>query len=260
MNCDGVRELLPEHALGVAGGRGRAVQEHLARCAACRKESRDLHRAAATLSFALAPASPPPGLEADVVARVRSAAGTAPVPRRPRRGLTLVLAATLALGGIGGGAVLAGRDSGEIQPEQIQGRQDGLDAFRRLVEASRLADDETEASLAVLMSPDGGPGSGSAMAIVAPSVRDRAIVVTSGLGSQRGVFPYSVWLADADGSFIKVGTARSLATDGGFTVGRILGEDQDLSGYVNVLVRNGRGKVVLSGTLTSEVSLPTPAP
>ena len=56
VNCIAVRELLPEHALGVADGDADAVERHLAWCAACRKEARDLHRAAASFAFVLAPA------------------------------------------------------------------------------------------------------------------------------------------------------------------------------------------------------------
>lgn len=60
MNCPAVRDRLPEHALGVVDHHdATAIERHLAWCAACRKEARDLERAAATMAFALAPAYPP---------------------------------------------------------------------------------------------------------------------------------------------------------------------------------------------------------
>ena len=42
MNCAAVRDLLPEHALGVGNGEVAAIEKHLSWCAACRKEARDL--------------------------------------------------------------------------------------------------------------------------------------------------------------------------------------------------------------------------
>jgi hypothetical protein len=262
VNCDAARDLLPEHALGVSGVKARAIAEHLGWCAACRKESQDLQRASATLAFALAPTASPDDLEDAVVHAIRTAAGSAPAqaPRRPRRALTLVLAATLALAGLGGGAVLATRDPGPTggPDAAAQRREDGLNAWLRFVAATRVVDGETQAFLAVLMPADGGPGGGSAMAIVSPSVRDRAIVVANGLAEDDAALPYTAWLADAEGSFVKVGTVRALTTNGGFTVGRIV--KGDLSRYVNVLVRSARGKIVLAGTLTSDTSIPTPAP
>jgi hypothetical protein len=258
VNCQAARELLPEHALGVAGVKGRAISEHLAWCAACRKESRDLQRAAGTLAFALAPVTPPAGLEDVVVGRVREAAGTARPPRRSRRWPAIAVAAALAVAGLGGGAVLANRDRGADDTVVQQHRDQGLDALRRLLEAERLANGNVSASLAVLRPAGGATGSGSAMAILAPTIRDRAIVVASGLGDGGSDLPYTAWLADARGTFLKVGRVTSLDSSGGFTVARIV--DEDLSRYVNVLVRNAAGKVVLSGTLEDDVSLSSPAP
>lgn len=260
MNCAATRELLPEHALGVSGTRGRAIAEHLAWCAACRKEARDLQQASATLAFALAPAPLPEALEGRVVDSLRQVAGRPPARRRPRRTLTFAVAAAVALAGLGGGAVLATRDPGLDQsPAAIaQRREDGLDAFTRLIAATQAADGRTDASLAVLMPRDGGPSGGSAMAMLSPSVRDRVIVITSGLRDDHAALPYTAWLADAAGSFIKVGRARTLTSGGGFTVAAIVKDD--LRTYVNVLVRDARGRVVLSGTLTSNQVISSPSP
>src|SRR6476619_852106 len=72
VNCPAVRDRLPEHALGIADHHDvHAVERHLAWCAACRKEARDLERAAATLAFAPAPAAPPRELEERIVAAAR---------------------------------------------------------------------------------------------------------------------------------------------------------------------------------------------
>jgi hypothetical protein len=256
VNCTAIRDALPEHALGVSGLRARGISEHLSRCAACRKESRDLQRAAATLAFALAPSAPPEDLEDRIAGKVRSAAGVIRL-RRPRRLVTYAVAAALALAGIGGGAVLAGRDPGPLPPgsTEAQHREDGLNAVIRFANAIDLADG-TDASIGVLMPGDGRPGSGSALTLMTFRGRDRAIVIATGL--QDEALPYTAWVADAQGRFLKVGKVRALNTSGGFRIARRLPED--LRSFVNVLVRDARGKLVLSGTLLPGDTIPTPAP
>lgn len=93
VNCDEVRELAPELALGTATGeeRARALQ-HLATCSDCRRHLDELSGVADTLLL-LAPAHEPPvGFESRVVDRISSE----PRPPRWRRMLPAVVAAVLA--------------------------------------------------------------------------------------------------------------------------------------------------------------------
>ena len=93
VNCDEVRELAPELALGVAAGeeRARALQ-HLATCPDCRRHLDELSGVADNLLL-LAPAyQPPVGFESRVVDRISSERH----PSRWRRVLPAAVAAVLA--------------------------------------------------------------------------------------------------------------------------------------------------------------------
>lgn len=256
MNCLDAREVLPEHALGVAGERSRSIEEHLAWCAACRREAADLQGAAAALAFVPAPVDLPDDLEDVVFTRIHAAAGRrGPVVPRGRRTL-VVAAATVAVAVLGTGVVLANKPA-RIDPVVRASQQtDAFVDFQALIEGSEFADEQTRASIGVLMPSDGRPGSGSAMSIVGPTIEDRAMVVVSGLPSRPGTLPYAVWLADADGDFFFLGEAAVLDSGGGFTVARIAGTD--LRGFVNVIVRDRSGRVALRGTLDDEAPVPSP--
>jgi len=67
--CDDVRALLADLATGAATGHDRArAVEHLADCAACRREVAELSRAADTLLLLAPRVEPPAGFEARVIA------------------------------------------------------------------------------------------------------------------------------------------------------------------------------------------------
>jgi len=93
VNCDEVRELAPELALGTAPGEERArALHHLAACSNCRRHLDELSGVADNLLL-LAPAyKPPVGFESRVVDRISSE----PRPARWRRVLPAVVAAVLA--------------------------------------------------------------------------------------------------------------------------------------------------------------------
>src|SRR5262245_35591113 len=76
--CDEIRELLPELALGIADGEDRSrVLEHAATCAECRRELESLSTVADEF-LELAPAhEPPAGFEVRVLGALH--------PRPPRR-------------------------------------------------------------------------------------------------------------------------------------------------------------------------------
>ena len=255
MNCARVRDLLPEHALGVAAGDAAAIDRHLAGCAACRKEARELHGAAASLAYALAPASPPPALEDDVVAAVHA---TGRPPRRPRAvaGRTAVmLAAALDAGRAGRGhrarAARAGRGR--------CGRADRLAQERAAIEdflESSLTGEGTVASIGVLRPAAGGPGAARPSPWSRHARIDSVLVVASGLAGDGPAVPGRARRRWQGGSRVRDGADPRRGR-------RVLGRKptgRDLSSFVNVLVRDRDGEVVLRGTLRDEVPAPAPRP
>lgn len=94
-DCDAVRELAAELALGIAGGeeRARAI-EHAAGCAACRRELDELASAADELLLLTPEHEPPPGFETRVIERMGAGSRR---PRRLRRTRPLALAVAAAV-------------------------------------------------------------------------------------------------------------------------------------------------------------------
>lgn len=264
MNCTIVRDHLPEHALGVSEGRDAdALERHLAWCAACRKEARELQRAATSLAFALAPAEPDPALEERVLASVTAAAGRRrPPQRRSRLATVAVLAAVLAVAGLGWGAVMAGRaarleDRVTVQADKAQ---TALENFRRLVQQVQFSDPAADALLGTLRSVHGVSARGSVLTLVAPSFEDQAIVLLNGLPATRPRFPYAVTLRNVRGQTVYLGFVGSgdVDADGGATILREF--ERDLRGFDRVLVRDGRGQLVLTGRLETETPVASPSP
>jgi hypothetical protein len=263
VNCLEVRDALAEHALGVAGPRAGEVERHLAWCAACRKEERDLERSAATLAFALPPAEPDPSLEDRVVQAVRAqvapAGAAAPAGRRLRRTTAVVLAAALAVAGLGWGAVMAGkaRQTQNQAAQDAARSHDALEQLEKVISDAMFADANTEALLGVLHPAPGLDAGGSALAIVSPSVDDRVLVIVSGLADRPSVLPYRVRLTDGRGHGVPIGKIHTLDAEGGASIGRLV--PRDLRGFSHVQILDARGRVVLSGALEAQAPVATPS-
>jgi putative zinc finger protein len=251
VNCLHAREQLPEHALGVLPARdAAALERHLEWCAACRKEAGELQRASVTLAYTVAPVEPPAELEERVVDAVKTAAGRkgAP-PRRGRVAAAGVLAAMLALSGLGFGAVMAGRaERRQQQVENIQKRQ--KESIRRLSQVFQLQEvaPDSVVELSTLLSPRFRPGRGDALVLLSPEGDDLVFVLVDGLSQVRpGQLPLNVSLA-ADDNRLAVGQIRTLDDGGGGGVYRTF--RQDLTGVDAIVIHDAHGKVVLHGTLS----------
>ena len=265
MNCAAVRDRMPELALGSLPLRDAELfDRHLAWCAACRKEAGDLRRAAAVLPYALAPTTPPEDLEDRVVTAVHEAAGGRRTPaRRGRSAAAAAVAAMVAVGALGWGAVMAGRaDRFRDQARAaIQRQQAAIQQFSDFLLSPPFRDPENDVYLGTLAGPPGSSAKGSAIALTSPSGKDIAIVSVSGLPTEASSglrLPYKVTLKSSDGARALVGKITELDTGGEAQVGKDF--ERDLSGLSQVVVRDAGGAVLLFGTLTLRAAVPSPSP
>jgi len=264
VNCLSVRDRLAEHALGVLPAtEASTLDRHLEWCAACRKEAGELQRAAATLAFSVAPVEPPAELEDTVLEAVRGAAGRrrAAAPRRSRVAAAAALAATLALSGLGWGAVMAGR-AARYEDQAIvaqQKQRDSLREFRRLIEEAEVFDPANVVEMATLASPKGRPAGGSALVLLSPSSDDMVVVAVTGLdGLQARQLPLTVRLVGERVTSVVVGKIRALDSGG---QGGVYGVSVDsLSGFDRVMVLDARGRILLEGALGTRAPTESPGP
>jgi anti-sigma factor RsiW len=260
VNCTVVRDALPEFALGVAGEDDTSsIELHVETCAACRKEGIDLQRAASTFGYALAPLEPPePELEDRVVGAVQTMArpSSSPARARGRRAGVALLAAAIVVAGIGVGSVFAGRAAQQrVQAEQRQiETQRWVDRFGSLFGPTPL-DPDTQVLVGMLAARS-GPGTGSALAIVSPSVPDKMLVIVNDVGDD--ALPLTVSITDTKGHVFEVGTIKRLDTAGGAKFASIVGGS--LKGFVDVVVRDAKGHIALRGTLSAQTAVASPTP
>jgi hypothetical protein len=264
VNCATVRDRLSEHALGVVVGReGESIDRHLEWCAACRKEARDLRRAAATLPYALTPAEPPADLEDRIVEAVREASGRSrpevPAPRRSRLATAAVLAAALAVSGLGWGAVMAGRAS-RAEESAVQAAAESqrtIAVFSALLGDLEFSDSDVELGL-LTATEAGGQASGTAATIVVPRANDTVLVVAKRLDAERGA-PYTVELRGGPEDSLVVGVIPSvlIATDGSAELASR--PEGDLRRFDRVVVRDASGAIVLRGDLAAQAPVPSPS-
>ena len=264
MNCVAARDLMPELALGSLSTRDAALMDrHLAWCAACRKESADLHRAAALLPYALASAVPPETLEDQVVGAMRNAAGDrrATWSRRGRSGAAALIAAMVAVSALGWGAVMAGRADrlAEQARDSKRNEQIAIQQVSSLIDQFRFQDERDDVFSGLLAGPIGSLAGGAAVELNSFSGADYVIVSIVGLPAVIAPpLPYTVFLERLDGATAMVGKIDKLSSTGGADVGRRF--KRDLSEYMDVVVRDASGAVVVSGTLSLHNTVPSPSP
>ncbi len=255
MTCLEVRELLPELAMDTITPHDRTeVERHLRWCAGCRKEASDLGQAAAILAYSLTPAPVPQGLGDRVVDRVRGAAGASSTPRRARTVGAAIVAAMVAVAGLGWGAVMAGRaDRFSDRAEQAQReRARAIELFQKaglapVIPGEAISTNE-DAHLGQLVPVAGGTGGAAVLQLVSPTMLDFVFVIASGLRDDPDRLPYRVELSNAAGQVLRAGKITELDADGRAEVFRQF-NSQDLTGFSTVAVLDAAGEVMLTGTV-----------
>jgi len=252
VTCLEVRELLPEHAIGVLGELEHVrIQRHLQTCAGCRKEAGDLGQAASTLAFALAPAPVPEGLDDRVVARVRRAAGAPGTRRRARTATVALVAAALVFASLGWGAVMAGRAerfadrAAQAQREQAVAIEHFQQVLGNVIPGGSLSDNETH--IGQLAPVASGTGGGFALQLVSPRILDFVMVIVNGLDDPSAL-PMRVQLVNDRGRVLRAGRIDALDANGGAEVYHQF-RTQGLGGFTTVNVVDSDGRLVLTGSV-----------
>jgi hypothetical protein len=254
--CTAVRDLLPEFVLGVLPPGQRAeVEGHVAWCAGCRKEAAELGHGAATLAFALPPASPPSYVEHAVVDSIRSAATAPTARRRTRTAAAATVAAMVAISALGWGAVMAGRaERFEARAaEELRARQQAIQQFERFAAGRTglfelLPPNETHLGQLTPVG-EGTSGGGFVLQLASPDWIDFTFTHVSGLPTDPARAPYRVYLRNADGDEIAAGRIASVDRVDG--TGEVFREfvTSDLEGFTTVVVRDSDGATVMRGTI-----------
>lgn len=236
LECAEVRDLLPEHALGLLGrDAGRAVAEHLAWCAGCRKESSQLDEGASWVALSAA-ADPPRELEERVVRAVSSAAGG-----RRRRGsrVAVAVAAAVALGSLGLAGALAGR-VGRLEDEAALARDQADLAAQRFQEVLEDVGGAMPVLSAPLAPAEAGDAGGRALLFDSSEGRDFALVIVGGL--PRTGEPYLAYLVSPSDRRLVVGRLDPSGT-GQLARYRFF---RDLAGARDLVVVDRAGRTVLT--------------
>ena len=252
MTCLEVRELLPELAVSVLPARDREeVERHLRWCAGCRKETGELGDAAATIAFALPPADLPEALRERVVRDVKHAAGAPRKLRRARAAAASALAAAIALGSLGWGAVMADR-AGEFEQranDAERRRNDAIALFVQLIDDPLSVEDDRlgQTRLGRLTPTADGQGGGMALQLLSPRLLDFSLVIVNGLDPRAtDRMPFHVEFENGGGEVVRAGRIGELDAEGHAEVFRQFA-NRDLTGYTLVRVVDVDGVVVLEG-------------
>ncbi len=259
MDCVDVRDRLTEYALSLLPAPElEPVERHLAWCAGCRKEAAELAGGAAVAGMSIAQADPPRALEEHVVREIRTASGGGRGRRGRARSRTIIaLAAALALFmGLGWWATSAKLQSS--REAQNASKSDAETVSRHF---SQLLKDLTSGQQpkpgdvlrTVQLTPElHAVGGGKAVVFLSPHRDDWVLVYVGGLDPKGG--PYGATIQAPDGSVLAVGQADP-DTGGGVALFNQFPES--LKKFSRVVVTDGRGHVVLTGTAMDAYATPT---
>jgi hypothetical protein len=170
-----------------------------------------------------------------------------------------IIAAMVAVSGLGWGAVMAGRaDRFAERARQAQRSKElALEQFQKVLAGAGLPGSEVPTSDTHLgrLAPMSGTrvGGGAVLQLVSPTTLDFTIVIVNGLDpTDSGAFPYRVTLRNAGGEVLRAGAITEFDNDGGAEVFHQF--NLDLTGFTTVEVTNARGELVLRGIVDQSAS------
>jgi hypothetical protein len=237
-----VRPDLPEHALGtLSSGRRREVNAHLAWCAGCRKEARELAEGATALGL-LVPASPPPELEERLVRTVSRKRSS-----RRSRIAAVGVAAALLVAVITGTWAVAMRQRVQELAGAAAGARDRAERFERTVRVIVREQGGGRILSAPLRTGRVGPGPGGrAILFDARGGEDWVLVIVGGLPDGAG--PYQGYVTMQGGRY-SLGRLWPSAP-GEMTTYQIFAR-RDLGVADSIVIHDRDGNVALRGTLSA---------
>jgi hypothetical protein len=260
MDCVDVRDRLTEYALSLLPAQElEPVERHLAWCAGCRKEAAELVGGAAAAAMSVPQVDPPPAIEERVVREIRTASGAVRGRRGRARSRTIIaLAAALAIFmGLGWLATSAKLQSSREAQNASRGNAETVG--RHL---TQLIHDLTSGQRqrkpgdllrTIQLTPElNTVGGGKAVVFLSPHRDDWVLVVVGGLDPRAG--PYGATLEAPDGTVIPIGQLNA-DNSGAVTLFNQLPES--LKKFSRVVVTDGRGHVVLTGTAMDTYATPT---
>ena len=260
MDCADVRDRLTEYVLSVLPApEVGPVEQHLSWCAGCRKEAAELAGGAAAAGLSLPQADPPKALEERIVKEIRAAGGMPGARKgRARSRTMIVLAATLAIFmGLGWWATFGdlqssekARQSSESNAQFVSRRLNDL--LRELTRGPHRVQPQ-DALLDVQLTPElGSNGGGKAEVFLSPNRDDWVLVYVGGLDPKAG--PYGATVQSPDGGVLPLGVQDPDSGGGVALFGQF---PQSLKPFKRIVVTDGNGHVVLTGTVHAANETPT---
>ena len=260
MDCVDVRDRLTEYALALLPApEVEPVERHLSWCAGCRKEAAELAGGAAAAAMSVPQFEPPRTLEERIVRDIRQASGTTKARRgRARSRTMIILAAALAVFmGLGWWATSARLQ--DTREAQVASRRNALEVGRHLsqllhdLKLTNKPQKPGDLLQDVQLTPElHSVGGGKAVIYLAPHRDDWVLVYAGGLDPKAG--PYGATIQSGDGTVLAIGRAQP---DNGGGVALFNQFPESLKKFTRVVVTDGQGHVVLTGTVSLVTATPT---
>jgi len=261
MDCVDVRDRLTEYALSLLPApEVEPVERHLGWCAGCRKEAAELTGGAAAAGMSVAQAEPPAALEERLVREIREATGAGRTRSgRARSRTMIVIAATLAIFmGLGWWATFG--DLQSSKQAQERSRINAINVGKRFDEFLKSFTSTPQHRVQpndqlkdVQLTPElNTVGGGKAVIFLSHHRDDWVLVYVGGLDPKAG--PYGATLQSEDGTVLPVMRAEP---DNGGGVALFNQFPESLAKFNRIVVTDGRGHVVLTGSVTGASAAPT---